>query len=160
MKHHQRLRSAIEHERELAEVGRSHVRSSGNSPGLSMRTKRDLAKLASNAARTSCFGGARARPHEDRRQDAARYRQQMRYKQDGNFASERRADLLLHLRRMAMVADLVGAEVLVHFGEKLFDRSLTTRTSGAGLGVDQDRVTGSIRSRRINGRMPSNDPVG
>src|SRR5579859_3358824 len=38
-----------------------------------------------------------------------------------------------------MVADLVGAEILVDLGEELFDGGLSARPGGAGFGVDHDR---------------------
>ena len=72
-------------------------------------------------------------------QDSARDRQQMRHEHQRDFASERGADLLLDLGHVAMVADLVGAEVFVDLGEQLIDRRSAARAGGARFGVDDDR---------------------
>ena len=63
----------------------------------------------------------------------------MRHEHHRDVAPERGADLLLHLGNVAMVADLVGAKVLVDLGEELLDLRLPPRAGGARLGVDHDR---------------------
>src|SRR5260370_36926177 len=63
----------------------------------------------------------------------------MRYEQQGDIAAERGADFLFHLRDMAMIADLVGAEIFVDLGKQLLHRGGPPRSAGARLRVDDDR---------------------
>ena len=60
----------------------------------------------------------------------------MRHEHQRDFAPQGRRDLLLHLGRVPMVADLVGAEIVVDLGEQLLDLRGAAGAGGARLGVD------------------------
>jgi len=68
------------------------------------------------------LGSAAARAHEDRAEQSARNREQMRHEQQRDIAAERRADFLFHLRDVAMIPHLVRTEIFVDLGKQLLHR--------------------------------------
>ena len=100
--------------------------------------------------RNVALGGAAARAHENRTQDTAGDRQQMRHEHQRDLAAERGGDFLFHLRDVPMIADLVCAEVFVDLGEKLLDdaaRRAPVVPDFASMMIED----GSTKSRLMSG---------
>src|SRR5260370_7819748 len=87
----------------------------------------------------------------------------MGYEQQRDIAAERGADFLFHLRDMAMIADLVGAEIFVDLGKQLLHRGGPPRSAGARLRVYHDRrwldqVAPNDRHQRPHPPLPQSSP--
>src|SRR5208337_2991080 len=137
--HEQSLAAAIEDERQLAEIRSAYIAQFGQLAGLQNSHEARLGEAGLEGGVNVALGRAGARTHEDRAQKTARDRQQMRHEQQRDVAAERGGYFLFHLGDVAMVADLVGAEILVDFGEQLLDRRRAARAGRARLRIDDYR---------------------
>src|ERR1700730_14597295 len=89
--HAQSLRTAVEHEREVAEVCRAHVLQFRHLASLEDAHETRLGETRLERGAHVLLGSSRARTHENLRQEAARYAQEVRTEPYRNLASEREA---------------------------------------------------------------------